>query len=59
MRQDLNPNPSPCSSLVIFGHVKDKEEYFLQQGLARIVEMTEREGEKYNGNCFRKKRKSK
>jgi len=40
-----NPNLSPCSSLVIFGLVKDKELYFLQHGLIRLVEMSESEGE--------------
>jgi len=47
MRQDLNPNQ--CSSLVIFGSIKGKEvdyrPYFFQQVLARLVEMTESDGE--------------
>jgi len=37
MQQVLNSNSTPCSSLLIFGYVKDKEVYFLQQGRARLV----------------------
>ena len=46
MRQDLNPNPTPCSSLVSFlWTCERKEAYFLQQGWTRLVEMTESEEE--------------
>jgi len=47
MRQDLNPNSSPCSSLTINGHAKNKEVYFLQQSWVRLVEMTESEEVKW------------
>ena len=43
---DLNPNPSECSSLVTFWSCYDKEVYFLQQGLVRLVEMSEIGGKK-------------
>jgi len=33
-------------SFSFIGHVKDKEVYFLQQGWARLVEMTESERNK-------------
>jgi len=39
--------------------VKDKEVYFLQQGWARLVEMTESEVEKKKGKGFHKKLRSK
>jgi len=35
--------------------MKDKEVYFKQQVWARLVEMTESEGETQNGKCFHKK----
>ena len=50
-RFKLNPNPIACWSLVIFGHVKEKE---VLQGWATLVEMTENEREAWNGNCFHK-----
>jgi len=56
MRQDFNPCPCSWSC---FGHVRDKEVYFLQQNWARLVEMTESEGEKKNGKCFHEKLGSK
>jgi len=43
----------------VFGHVKGKEVYFLQQGWDRFVEIDESEGEKWKINCFHKKLRSK
>jgi len=45
MPKDLNPNPHLLSFSFI-GHMKDKEIYFLQQGCARPMEMTESERDK-------------
>jgi len=42
MRQDLNPNPSACAFLVIFGHEKEMAVHFLQQVWAIFVEVKER-----------------